>query len=81
MAQFGTNSADLPIAMTLELREEGRVWVVDIHIRVRRVTEFDISTEDVLLSKALRGAYLGLNNHTGLVRHAHRANQAYGVEV
>ena len=81
MAQFGVNIAPCPIAMTEELRDGQTVWVVDIHIRVRRVTEFDISTEGATLSEALRAAYLGLNNEAGLRTRAARANEAFGVAV
>lgn len=81
MSQFGENVASVPIAMTEENRNGLRVWIVDLHIKVRRVTEFDISTEGTTLSEALRSAYLGLNNERGLVSRAARANDAYGVTV
>lgn len=81
MAQFGANVAPCPIAMTEEFRDGQTVWVVDLHIRVRRVTEFDISTEGSTLSEALRAAYLGLNNEAGLRLRASRANEAFGVAV
>ena len=81
MAQFGENVASVPLAMTQERRGTRFVWVVDVHIKVRRVTEFDISTEGETLTDALRSAYLGLNNERGLMHRAARANAAYGVAV
>lgn len=85
MAKFGENVAPVPICMTEETRTDGErfwtMWVVDLHIKVRRVTEFDISTEAETLSEALRKAYLGLNNEEALVAHAARANLAFGVTV
>jgi hypothetical protein len=81
LEKYGVNIADLPISMTKELREDGYWWVVDLHIRVRRVTEFDISTEGRTLGAALRAAYLGLNNELGLITRAARANLVFGVAV
>lgn len=81
MTKFGNNVAPVPLSMTEEYRDGRIVWVVDIHIKVRRVTEFDISTEGETLSDALRAAYLGLNNELGLLNRAARANLAFGVAV
>lgn len=81
MAQFGVNTAPCPIAMTEEYRDGRTIWTVDIHVRVHRVTEFDISTESSSLAGALRAAYLGLNNEVGLRLRASRANQTFGIEV
>lgn len=83
MAKFGDNIASVPISMVEEYdRETGRrFWVVDIHIKVHRVTEFDISVEGNTLSDALRRAYLGLNNEMGLLNKAARANLVFSVVV
>lgn len=79
MAKFGENIAPIPITMTMELRGNKMQWIVDIHIKVHRVTEFDISTQGESLSEALRSAYLGLNNEMGLLDRANRANKAFGI--
>lgn len=82
MSHFGENIAPIPICMTQEAREDGSlVWVVDLHIKVRGKTEFDMSAEGETLSAALRSVYLGLNNERGLVRRAAEANLAFGVAI
>jgi hypothetical protein len=62
MEAFGQNIAPVPYAACLENREDGPVWVVDIHVKVRRLIEFDITAEGKHLHEALRRIYLGLNN-------------------
>lgn len=62
MAAFGENVAPIPYAACLENRLDGPTWVVDIHVKVRRLVEFDISAEGQELHEALRRIYLGLNN-------------------
>lgn len=82
MAKFGPNIAAVPISMVEEYTPaRGTFWVVDIHIKVYRFTEFDISVEGKTLSEALRRAYLGLNNEMGLLERAHRANRVFEVAV
>ena len=81
MATYGENSAEVPMAMSYEMTENGWMWVVNAHIRVRGVTEFDIDAAEPLLSAALRRVYLGFNNTPGLVRRAARANEAFGITV
>lgn len=82
MARFGDNIATVPISMVEEYDPtRGRFWVVDLHIKVHRVTEFDISVEGKTLSEALRRAYLGLNNEMGLLERAARANLVFEVSV
>jgi hypothetical protein len=81
MDRFGDNVAPVPISLTMEFRDGKVLWCVDIHVKVLRQTEFDISTEGPTLSAALRAAYLGLNNEQELLRRASRANIAFGVAV
>lgn len=82
MAGFGENIAPVPIAMSKYTKQDGpEYWIVDLHIKVARVTEFDISAEGSTLSAALRSAYLGLNNEEGLKARAHRANTVFVVRV
>jgi hypothetical protein len=82
MARFGVNVAPVPISMVEEYDPgRGMIWVVDIHIKVYRKTEFDISVEGKTLSEALRRAYLGLNNELGLLERADRANRVFEVAV
>lgn len=72
MASFGENIAEFPLAMTMELRNGKPWWVVDIHIRVRRTIEFDLTGEGEELHVAMRRAYLGLNSE-GHLRQVHAA--------
>jgi hypothetical protein len=81
MAKFGNNVAPVPLCITLELREGVPVYVVDLHIKVIRTTEFDLTAEATTLSGALRSAYLGLNNERGLVERAAESNLAFGVAI
>jgi len=81
MKQFGTNVAPFPFCITQEIRDGKVVWCVDIHVRVRRKTEFDISTEGETVTEALRAAYLGLNSPTGVTERAGRANAAFGIPI
>lgn len=81
MDKFGKNIATFPFCVTQEIRNGEPVWVVDIHVKVKNKTEFDISSEGATLSQALKGAYLGLNNEEGISAQAQRANQAFGVTV
>lgn len=71
MAAFGENVAAFPYSETMEYRETGKVWVVDIHVKVRRSVEFDISAERPDLHEALRCVYLGLNNEMNYRRMGH----------
>lgn len=85
MANFGENVAPVPLCITMERRcVEGKwktVYVVDLHVKVIRQTEFDISAEANTVSGALRAAYLGLNNERGLVQRAKESNVAFGVVI
>lgn len=81
MASYGLNIATIPFSAVIELRDEGPVWVVDLHVKVTRVTEFEVSGEGPTLAEALRRAYLALNNQPMVLRHAASSNEAFGVAV
>ena len=68
MASFGNNIAAIPYASALENRDGILTWVVDIHVKVHRVIEFDLSAEGATLGEALRCIYLGLNSEANLRR-------------
>ena len=57
------NTAPIPIACSQERDAiTGElVWIVDIHVRIPRVTEYDTQGAGKTLAGALRRAYLGLN--------------------
>ena len=57
------NTAPIPIACAQERDEvTGElVWLVDVHVRIPRVTEYDTQGAGKTLAGALRRAYLGLN--------------------
>jgi hypothetical protein len=70
METFGENVAPFPYSETREWRIDGSVWTVDIHIKVLREVEFELTGEGPTLGEALRRVYLGLNSQTNLRRHA-----------
>lgn len=82
MEAYGDNVAEVPFSM-YQQREEGNIlkWVVDIHVKIKRVTEFEITGEGLTLSEALRRAYLGLNNEPMVLANAARGNATFGVAV
>ena len=61
MARHGINVARVPFAETMERRSDEHVWVVDLHVKVERQREFDITAEGMTLMDALRSAYLCLS--------------------
>jgi DNA-directed RNA polymerase alpha subunit len=62
MAMHGINIAEVPFCETMERRSDEHVWVVDLHVKVARKTEFDISAVGLTLAEALRRAYLSLSH-------------------
>ena len=74
MAKFGENIAEFPLTQTLERRDGKLVWVVDIHIKVARLVEFDLTGEGDTLAEALRKVYLGLNSQANLYRNVIHGN-------
>lgn len=71
------NTAPIPIAAT---KEDGR-WTVDVHVRIPRVTEYEVAGSDTTLAGALRRAYLALNNEPHVREKADASNRRFGVEV
>lgn len=75
------NVAEYPISTAYQQDERGDwVWVVDIHIHIPRVTEYEVTASDATFAGAIRKAYLGLNNEANLRRWADGSNRAFGVE-
>jgi hypothetical protein len=70
MDAFGENIAQFPYSETREWRIDGSVWTVDIHIKVLRQVEFELTGEGATLGEALRRVYLGLNSQSNIRRHA-----------
>jgi hypothetical protein len=77
------NTAPIPIDASKQRNElTGEwTWVVDIHVRIPRVTEFELTGSDTTLTGAIRRAYLALNSHKRLRRQASDANLAFGIAV
>jgi hypothetical protein len=81
MSGYGANIAAIPYTCYLERRGETLFWVVDLHVKVSRVTEFEVSGEGPTLQEALRRAYLALNNEPMVLSRAAKSNEAFGVAV
>lgn len=79
MAKYGENVADVPYSSSCEKRDSGYVWVVDIHVKVLRTIEFDISAEAPTLAEALRKVYLGMNNEDYIRRYAANNASVFGL--
>lgn len=76
------NTAEFPISIIRQQDDLDRwVWVIDIHVRIPGVTEYEVTASDPSYPAALRKAYLGLNNEGNLRRNADAANAAFGVRV
>ena len=74
MKNFGDNIATFPYCETQERLETGKtIWTVDIHVRVKRLVEFQLTGEGETLAEALRRVYLGLNSEANLRRNASTA--------
>lgn len=81
MGKYGENVADIPYTVYQERREDGLWWLVQIHVKVPRVTEFDIEGEGRTVAEAMRSAYLALNNEPMTLQRAEKSNLAFGVAV
>lgn len=79
MGTYGDNVATVPFCEYLELREGEPIWCVDLHVKVRRKTEFEVSGEGPTLGRALKGAYIRLCNESQILRQAERSNATFGV--
>lgn len=76
------NTAPLPITAAKEQQDDGSyLWTVDIHVRIPRITEYEVSGRDTSLAGALRRAYLALNNEPHVRKQANIANKNFGIEV
>jgi hypothetical protein len=83
MDRFGKNVAPVPLCITEEYDRDTDVtqWVVDLHIKVVGVTEFDLQGYGSTRSAAIRRAYLGLNREESLITDAAKSNLLFGVAV
>lgn len=76
------NLAPIPIAMSLERQDDGQLmWRVDVHIKIYRVTEYDVEGWGISPPDALRRAYLALNSEARLRGLANAANVQFGIAV
>lgn len=75
------NIAPIPIAACKELVDGTPYWTVDVHVRIPRVTEYEVSGTDKTLAGALRRAYLALNNEPNVREKANASNRRFAVEV
>lgn len=74
------NTAPFPISCSKQQDDLGNwVWVVDVHVRIPGVTEYEVTGSSTTFADALRRAYLGLNNEWNLRRTADAANRLYGI--
>lgn len=81
MAGYGENTAEIPYSIFQERREDGLWWVVQIHVRVPGITDFDMEGEGKTVDSALRCLYLGLNNQDRTLNQAKQSNLIFGVAV
>ncbi len=76
------NTAEFPISCSKQKNDLGEwVWVVDIHVRIPRVTEYEVTGFAPTLAGALRRAYLGMNSEALLRKNSNAANLQFGVAV
>lgn len=76
------NVAPCPLACAMQREPDGTyTWYVDIHVRIPRVTEYEITAAGDTVTEALRKAYKGLNNEVNLRTSANAANRAFRVAV
>ena len=63
------NTAPIPLSTSKELDDTGQwVWVVNIHVRIPGVTEYEVEGSSPSYTDALRRAYLGVNKYMTPVR-------------
>lgn len=77
------NTAPVPIGIAKQQHEiTGEwIWVVDVHVRIPRITEYEIAGADTTFEGAVRKAYLGMNSEKRLRNQADIANKKFGVAV
>lgn len=81
MALYGMNIASIPFTVYLERRGDTEVWVVDLHVKVRRTIEFELTGEGPTLPEAMRRAYLALNNEPMVRANAAQGNATFGIAI
>lgn len=81
MSEYGANIAPVPFSSYIENRNGEEIWCVDLHIKVKRLTEFEINVEGKTLSEALKRAYIGISHEPLNLRAAARSNETFGVTV
>jgi hypothetical protein len=69
------NIAPIPVAMMLE---DG-LWTVDVHVRIKGVTEYEVSGAGETLSDALTNAQRQLANRSTNERRAYRDTKVYSI--
>lgn len=76
------NAAEFPLSCYKTKNEGGElVWFVEAHVRIPKVTEYEVTGEDKTLAEAARRAYLALNSEARLRGLSDAANKQFGVEV
>lgn len=78
------NTAPIPISCHQERSETDPsklIWVATIHVRIRRITEYDVEGFGTTLGDALRRAYIGLAHEAQIRQHNAVANAQFGVTV
>jgi hypothetical protein len=76
------NAAPIPMSVTLERDDLGRlVWVTDIHVHIKGVTEYEVQGVHETYTGSIRRAYLGLSNEPNQRRLAATANAHFKVKV
>lgn len=76
------NTASVPLTITAEPGPDGHwLWSVDIHVRIPRETEYEVTAVGNTVAAAIRKAYLGLNNEALLRKRSDVSNRKFGVVV
>lgn len=77
-----SNTASVPLTITAEPGPRGEwIWTVDIHVRLPRVTEYEVTAVGTSVDEAIRRAYLGLNNEALIRKRNDVSNRRFGVVV
>jgi hypothetical protein len=74
------NTASVPLTITAEPGLNGAwTWTVDLHVRIPRLTEYEVTATGDTVSAAIRKAYLGLNNEALIRKRSDVSNAKFGV--
>ena len=71
------NIAPIPIAIA---KADG-LWTVDIHVKLKRVIEYEITSEHESLATAIAHAAHGLSNQSAILDRWNKDKQAFLLEV